>query len=48
MPQSRRGLPFIALAIAFLALGIGGNRMFLTLAAVFFALAVVFMQRPPR
>ena len=46
MIQSRRGLPFMALAIAFLAIGIATNRTFLVLALVFFVIAVAFMRRP--
>ena len=46
MPQSRRGLPFLALAVAFLALGIAGNRAFFVLALAFFAISIVLMRRP--
>ncbi len=46
MPQSRRGLPFMALAVAFLALGIAGNSAFFVLALAFFAISMVLMRRP--
>ena len=46
MTQSRRGLPFLALAVAFLALGVAGNRAFFVLALAFFAISIVLMRRP--
>ena len=48
MTQSRRGLPFMALAVAFLALGVAGNSTFLVLALAFFAISIVLMFRPQR
>jgi hypothetical protein len=48
MTQSRRGLPFLALAVAFLALGVAGNSAFFVLALAFFAINIVLMRRPQR
>jgi len=45
MPQSRRGLPFIGSALAFLAIGIATNRVFLAVALAFFIIGLVFMRR---
>ena len=48
MTHSRRGLPFMALAVAFLALGVAGNSVFFALALAFFAISMVLMRRPHR
>ncbi len=48
MRQPRPGFAFFVLALAFLALGIAGNRTFLSRAVVFFATGVMFMRRPSR
>ena len=48
MTHSRRGLPFMALAVAFLALGVAGNSAFFVLALAFFAINIVLMRRPQR
>jgi hypothetical protein len=48
MTQSRRGLPFLALAVAFLALGVAGNSTFFVLALAFFAISIAFMRLPQR
>ncbi len=48
MPQSRRGAAFFALAFAFLALGITGNRAFLAIAMAFLAIGIAFMRRQER
>ena len=46
MLQPQRGLVFLALAIAFLAIGIATNRTFLVLALAFFVIGVAFLRRP--
>jgi hypothetical protein len=45
MPQPWRGLPFIALALAFLAIGVSTNSAFYALAVVFFVIGVALMRR---
>jgi hypothetical protein len=42
------GIPFLAIALAFLALGLTGRRAFLAIGLAFLVLAFVFMARARR
>jgi hypothetical protein len=48
LTQARLSLPFMALAVAFLALGVAGNNVFFALALAFFVISIVSMRRPQR
>ncbi len=45
MRRQRAGLPFLALGIAFVALGAGGRRAFFALGVVFIVLGMIMTKR---
>jgi LPXTG-motif cell wall-anchored protein len=46
--SSRAALPFLGVGLAFLAIGIGGQKTFLILGLVFLVLAFVFYRQRKR
>jgi hypothetical protein len=44
-PERYAGAPFMGIGIAFLALGIGGNRAFITIGLGFIIIAFIRMRR---
>jgi sugar phosphate permease len=46
--MSKRGLPFIALGTAFIAIGISGQRAFIFAGVVFLIIGLVLLKRTHR
>jgi len=48
MTSQRAGFPFIALGLAFIALGVSGSRSFFGVGIVFLILGIVLLKRGAR
>jgi LPXTG-motif cell wall-anchored protein len=46
--KRKRGMPFVALGLAFLAIGASGQRAFLAMGLAFLAIGIVFLVRQKR